>query len=672
MNRITKYQPRRNQYWPEIERFFGDLPPRLFKQGVLLKNNLATFYADTGQFKDILSRDRDYPLLYLHFWLLDDFRVPPTAGRAELEKRLFLAMIYTFAAAYTRESILDEATNFDNSYLFLEHILSQKADFHLAQLYPGQSPFWERYQAFWYEHAEALLSTVDRRPSTVELVSLTPDSGMLAFAKIPTAAVAIRAGREETLPQLCAMMDNLNFVFQTIRDISNIRRDLARRNYTYPIIRAMEAAEIDPRQPATPEQIMGALVLTGSIEKIGRECLSRLEASREISKLLNLPTFTAYWVVVEGLVTELMELFSIKVRPKDSPAKQKRQRSFFAPAIDTLPKVIEMAEGYLLADPTFRESWEVQRRGVFGAPEITAKAFPSGLIIEVLCRNGHNMSGPVDMVFETLQATGFRYYDHDHLPPDADDLGLLLRLYPYSAQPEIHRQILQRPLRRLQESIRESGEIPVWLAQNVEGDKADRPLVSLWGKSCATVEANVLLGLIDYDWVEYRALIKKSALNLFERLIAGGLSATLHYVPLYSLWTVFELIAKLSRPISVALQDNLALQDKLNTAAQALAERLAVEAKRPGIITPQDAAFLTLACHSAALPHASKSLFKPDWITLLSKTQRYDGSWAGEPLFGTPTRGEVATWYTSRSVTSAFCYHALKTYSGQLSVVDAQ
>ena len=67
MNWAAKYQAKHDQYWPEVEQYFSNLPSHLFRPGVLLKNNLATFYADTGQFKDILHRDHDLPLLYLHF-----------------------------------------------------------------------------------------------------------------------------------------------------------------------------------------------------------------------------------------------------------------------------------------------------------------------------------------------------------------------------------------------------------------------------------------------------------------------------------------------------------------------------------------------------------------------------------------------------------------------------
>ena len=102
-----------------------------------------------------------------------------------------------------------------------------------------------------------------------------------------------------------------------------------------------------------------------------------------------------------------------------------------------------------------------------------------------------------------------------------------------------------------------------------------------------------------------------------------------------------------------------------------LVQRFAIEIKRYRL-SPQDAAFLTLICLSENAPSSIKPHFDPDWITLICKQQRYDGSWAGEPLFGTPTRGELATWYASNPVTTAYCYHALKTYRYQYSVTGNQ
>jgi len=665
INGIAKCQSQRDQYWPEVEQYFSSLSPHLFRQGVLLKNNLAIAYSDTGQFKDILSRDRDHPLLYLHFWLLDDLHFPNTPERGNLEKHLFLAMAFAFASVYTQETILDEGSSIDNSFLLLAHTLTRQADIHLAHLYPGQSPFWSYHQTFWQEYAEAVLLTTDDRSLTADqemLEEVGRIAEKLAFTKIPLAAVAISAGQEAILPQLLAIMDRLNFIFQTMRDISTLRNDIIQRNYTYPIIRTMQEAGIDPHQPIIPERILGALVLTGTIEKICQESLNHLDNCRDIANELSLPTFITHFAVIEELITEVRQLFSLKKKSGTTmgdPSPKKPSRPFFQPSADTLNTTVEMAEGYLLSDLTFRESWEVQRGGILNLPQLVATAFPSGLIIEVLCRNGHDLvTQQVDGVFQTVQRNKFRYYDEmQQLPPDADDLGLLLRLYRYSKQKETHREILQMPLHWMKGSILPTGEIPVWFKTDETISDEKRPEILVWGNSCATTETNLLLGLIDYDWTGYRDIIEKSTLNLLERFRINGLGATLYYLPPYILWATFELISQLSTK-SIGVE----LQEALDRARELFLEWFRVEIKRQ-TITPLDAAFFTLTCQSVASGDFLKSLFEERWLSILLKSQRHDGSWGDEPLFLIPDwRG--TTWYSSRSVTTAFCYHALKTYQG--------
>src|SRR5215510_13123844 len=107
MDGFSQYQPRRDQYWPAVEQFLASLPPPLFRQAVLLKDNLATFYTSGGRFQDILSRAHDHPLLYWHFWLLDDLAFANPDRRLALERHLFLSMAFTFVGVYTQETILD-------------------------------------------------------------------------------------------------------------------------------------------------------------------------------------------------------------------------------------------------------------------------------------------------------------------------------------------------------------------------------------------------------------------------------------------------------------------------------------------------------------------------------------------------------------------------------------
>lgn len=588
------YQAQRARYWLLVEAQLSRGSPQ---QVIPLKNNLATFYSDTGQWADILCRPFDHPLLYLHFWVLHDWAQSDPA----LERHVLVASVCRFAAGYTHLQILDSSSQFDVSYLGLAQQLLSESQHQLSYLFPAAAPFWDDYPPF------------------------EPD--LWTGAKISVAAVAHHLNRTAALPDLIALVTALNHIMQIRYDLTTLRHDIYRRHYSYPIRQAMHAAAIDPQQPVSAERLLGAFVLTNTAQKLGEECHTHLEIARTLSEWLHLPTFGAYWSTVEQLIAEFVEMFSLKTPRQSSTLAM-------APAVDTLPTVIDMAARYLRSDLTFRESWEVQRRGIFGAKEVTGRAFPSGLILEILCQHAtaHNLSAAVDQVFHTLEATGYRYYDHPHLPPDSDDLALLLRLYQYASHPPA----LEEPLGWLVERMGETGQIPVWLQPPGENN------VSLWGNACAAVEANVLLGLLAYDAVTYRALIDAMGRAWLERIAARGMRAFHHYVPLYSLWVSFQLLDRLSQPTD---------------AARATLTRLFESEVRRPQPSPQEAAFLTLMCHTAP---GLADRFKPAWITQLCKMQRYDGAWLAEPLYGTPTRGERATWYASTSVTTAFCYHALK------------
>jgi hypothetical protein len=473
----------------------------------------------------------------------------------------------------------------------------------------------------------------------------------LAFGKIPAAAVAIATNRQNLLPQLLALIDGINFAFQLLRDISTLRRDIRQRRVTYPILQTIQAANLPPHQIAQAEQLLGALLLTGSVEKGCQAALNQLETCQAAAQQLNLPTLCGYITTLEDLITGVKHLFSIK---KSAPPKRLPPKLSFAPDVDPLAQAITRAEGFLLSDLTFRESWEVQRDGSTETPQLAGQAFPSGLIIEILCRHGHALAPQVDHIFSALRQTGFRYYGYSQLPPDADDLGLLLRLFRFadSARHKEYGDLLATPLRWLENSILPTGEIPVWF----KSDAPDEPSPLIWGHSCAATEINLLLGLLAYHRKRYRHIIAKSVSNLFRRLIAGGPSASLYYPPPYTLWAAFRLIENLTdEPLTASLSN------KLIPTSNALLKNLELEIQRP-TISPQAAAFYTLMC----LPkRPAFHLHNERWLEILYKNQRYDGSWDDEPFFLIPDRGKTA-WYSSRSVTTAFCYHALKKYQASL------
>jgi hypothetical protein len=657
MDLNSRYRECFKLYWPDVERYFGDLPLQLFRQGRLLRVHLAAAYSDTGELRDVLCREEDYPWLTLHFALLDDFDVPASLQRELLAKHVFLAMFFTVAASFVQESILDEEKGFDSTYALLMQDLSQQARHQLAHLFPNSSSLWSYHEGFWRDRAEALLWDAAQHSARTlaretELLLHTADK--LAPSKTAIAAVALAAEREADLPHLFSLLDHLNLVLQVRQEITDARRDLMRGVYRYPAAKTIQVAGIAPDPLPRPEHVLGAMILTNAMDQICQECQAHLDACREIAAQLVLPSFGAHIEGVDAKIQESTATLALQPFAVKAFAGTETRVVVSKPHADALSKACEMAEGYLLSDLTFKESWEVHRWGMLGVPELVSRE-PSSLVIEVLCRHGHDMAAQVDAFYRNAQATGFCYYDHRHSIPDTDSLGALLRLYRYSDQKGAHAELLRTPLAWMEANVSESGRIPVWLTEQIDENSGRPPAIDL-GEHCGVVEAHLLLGLIDYDWAHYQDIIVKSAMNLLDRLIAQDYALTVNYPPLYMLVVLLRLIAELS-----AREIPLLLKHRVRRAAERLRARLAREAQRQRL-SPQDAAFVMLAC---AHP-LTQSLSEPRWTGILLKHQRYDGGWDGFPFFFVPDRQETLTWYTSRTMTTAFCYDALRTWADNI------
>ena len=300
-----------------------------------------------------------------------------------------------------------------------------------------------------------------------------------------------------------------------------------------------------------------------------------------------------------------------------------------------------MAQGYLFSDLSFRESWEVHRRGLAGSPEVTAR-FPAGLILEILCSHGFELKKPVDKLTQFIVENHFSYYDHPDLPfADADTLGLMLRLKPYASEPGPLRESLDTPIDWMVQSITDTGRIPVWLNQPVMETELGSPGVRLLGEGCGAIEASLLIGLLQSEWERYRTLIVNSCRQLLERFIEHGPAITVNYPPTYCLWRINQLLEVISLE---QLPGDLGL---VADRGRQIYEEYLIRATEQYRITPQEAALLILACLNSPAEH----LFSPSWVTILMKSQRPDGSWYGEPMFFVPNRGEITSWYSSHLLT---------------------
>lgn len=640
-------------YWADVGGLLSALPPLLYRQAKLLQYDLALRYSETGQFTDVFLGADQFPVLSVSTWLLADLGVQEGPERERLERHLFRTSVLLAARAHTIESVVDPDSFYDREHLALAQLFSERAMTELAQVIPAASSFWEQREAVAIGHLEEVLEERERQNGSV-----TPDDSDAylratwgATARLLALAVtALATGAD--VRRITTMLDELAAAFQIKADLATMHRDLQQGRPTYPIAVVARAAGIPLRPWPLPTVVLGAMVATGSLGDILDAALARVRDSRQMAVGLRLPTFAAYLAEVETRFEERWQRLSGTAHRSASDApKGGPSGPLIHAAEPTLTKALTMAEGFLLSDLTFRESWESHREGMLGSPEVASR-YPAGLILEILCVHGHVLSGQVDDFLSFTAANRFRYYDHPGSDADSDTIGVFLRLQQHATSPGEHTDALDAVLGCLERNVRTNGSVPVWI-RGCDGSTEDRPAVVALGEGCGTVAAHLLLGLTSAASERFRDTVEIGSLNLLDRIGGVGLGANVNYPPAYALAAFYRLIGRL---------EGSDLGGDLASRAAVAREVLAVElsrATRARILTPQDAALLAIACFDAGSPH----LVDPSWMTMVLKRQRFDGSWNGEPFAAAPNRGSSVTWYSSTTLTSALCYDALTRYA---------
>ena len=621
------------RWWDDVDRLFAALPPALFRQVKLLEYDLALRYSPSGQFHDVFSGLEQPPILSVATWLFDDLEFPPGASRDQAERHLFTASALLAMRMQAVEGMREPGGFTTDDHMALVQWLSEQAAAELARGIGREMPYWDAYEATIGAEADrlAIRSAGDGDVGSFDDPQRLLRSPFFAPLRLVALAALAAAGSLDRGTRVAEMLGLMADGYQVVLELASLRRDAELGRVSYPMAVIAQAAHLALRPPPKPEVVLGAMVATGSFDRIIESALDRLSKARALAIELRLPTFAAFLADVEAQFGG----------PASGPG---RPGVAFGQSTPPLSQALHMAEGYLLADPEFRESWETHREGMFGEPEVSSR-FPAGLILEILCERGVDVRSSIDEFLQFTVANGFRYYDHPRSGVDADTIGLVLRLRAHATPNADRDRAVTGVLECLDRNIREVERVPVWIT-GCEGASDSESADIALGEGCATVAANLLLGLLVANAGHEAATI--GLRSLLDRIGSVGLGANVNYPPLYALGAFFRLLKLLEG------HDLAAAGARVELARGALTDELhrAVSTKP---VTAQDAALLILASHDAG----RRDLIAPEWSVQVLKRQRFDGSWIGEPFAAAPNRGRSVSWYSSTLLTTALCYDAL-------------
>lgn len=322
---------------------------------------------------------------------------------------------------------------------------------------------------------------------------------------------------------------------------------------------------------------------------------------------------------------------------------------FTGPEISAGPAAIDVdlaaARRWLLDRPGWPDAVDRQRWGVESVPgDLLGDWFPHGLIELALWRMTPERGARERAIGELLMglpADGPRYYrSWQHIPVDADCLGLALRLASL-VRDEIHHRVGEW-LGLLTGHVSADGRIPTWLYSDAMAER-----VLPWpGDLCLASRLSLAEGLAAWDHAGHRTIVEHQLGEALGR-VDGDRVRGAHYYP--DVWTTAQVLR-------IAGHDDPRL-------APLVAHCRLAQGPDGGFGSPVATALIggALADRGALGASAIRRAAR-----YLGEHQAGDGRWFAERIYDTPAKPGLMRPLQSDSLSTALCGAALAIFADAL------
>ncbi|WP_437969648.1 hypothetical protein WMF04_10275 [Sorangium sp. So ce260] len=309
---------------------------------------------------------------------------------------------------------------------------------------------------------------------------------------------------------------------------------------------------------------------------------------------------------------------------------------------------LEAAVAFLVDAAPWSESWEVQRFGVLGSREQpVGHWFVRATILNALIEIGdvgRDVRADAAALLDEIPAGELRYFGaFRDLPPDADDLSIMLQLV---AETGAARGRAETWVEVMLANVGEDGVVPTWFYRGPAGPTT--PGAAWAGDDCAAVRLNLLAGLLSFDAARFARLIDANARRVLDAASEGGIDGACFYDAAYT-DLAFLRFARLYRERG----------GEAPWAAEVAAVEAAILSRMLGA-QRLDGGFGTPLCTAACLEGAAM-MASPDPLLVerglryLGERQLVDGSWPAEPLYRVPMKHGREGHHLGRALTTALC-----------------
>ncbi|WP_438028050.1 hypothetical protein [Sorangium sp. So ce233] len=312
---------------------------------------------------------------------------------------------------------------------------------------------------------------------------------------------------------------------------------------------------------------------------------------------------------------------------------------------------LRAAVAFLLEAAPWPESWELQRFGVLGSREQpVGHWFVRATILMALIEIGdvgRDVRADAAALLDEIPAGELRYFgDFRELPPDADDLAIILQLI---AATGAARERAETWIEVMLANVGDDGVVPTWFYRGPAGPTT--PGAAWAGDDCSAVRLNLLAGLLSFDATRFARLIDANARRVLDAASTDGIQGACFYDGSYT-DLAFLRFARLYRQHQEGSLDAPRAAEIATVEAAVLSRMLGSQRLDGGFGTP----LCTAAClEGAAMTAAPDPLLIERGLRYLGERQLVDGSWPAEPLYRTPMKHGREGHHQGRALTTALC-----------------
>lgn len=216
-----------------VEDFIDKLPEPLRSMGQdFTKNGFSCRDA-------FIKNDMAFPGLHIPFWLAERYSRP----QIDVTREIVRATLFGYLYIRIQDDVYDFKKGNNASWLLVANEFINECYTIYHRLFPPESSFWNYFRSAWLSFSKATAwEIVECRgklnPLNDEELSIVGEK--LSFAKVPVAAVLLKAGQGQDIPIAFKIVDLLATSSQLLNDFGSIDHDLETGHFTYPLSNALD------------------------------------------------------------------------------------------------------------------------------------------------------------------------------------------------------------------------------------------------------------------------------------------------------------------------------------------------------------------------------------------------------------------------------------------------